>query len=212
VFCAKSGKFQRDRLRKHSIGMSKSQTLQLYLGQFISLSETEYARFESLLTFRELKARDVLTQIGAVEDSLYFVVSGLLRKYFYNGNQEIITHLGTPGHIISSSVSFLHQKPSDYLIDVVEDAEVWILRYPDFQVLLQQDIRFVRLARLVALEWLLQKEQMENDFLLLSSKERFIKFATEEPKLMATVPQRMLASYLNIQPETFSRYKHLLKA
>lgn len=136
---------------------------------------------------------------------------GIVAQVFHKGSEEIITHLGTPGHLISSSVSFLQQKPSDYQLDALIDSEVWILRYPTFQTLLQQDIRFVRLARLVTLEWLLQKEQMEHDFLLLSSKERFIKFAQEEPQLMATVPQRMLASYLNIQPETFSRYKQLLK-
>jgi hypothetical protein len=46
----------------------------------------------------------------------------------------------------------------------------------------------------------------------MSSKDRFLKFAREHPDLMATVPQKYLASYLNIQPETFSRYKHLLKS
>jgi hypothetical protein len=45
----------------------------------------------------------------------------------------------------------------------------------------------------------------------LNSHERFIHFIKENPDLLQRVPQKYLASYLNIKPETFSRLKHLLK-
>jgi hypothetical protein len=40
---------------------------------------------------------------------------------------------------------------------------------------------------------------------------RFLKFYENYPEFIRRVPQKSLASYLNIQPETFSRFKHLLK-
>ena len=42
-------------------------------------------------------------------------------------------------------------------------------------------------------------------------RERFLNFVTRNPELMQRVPQKYLASYLNIKPETFSRFKHLLR-
>jgi hypothetical protein len=45
----------------------------------------------------------------------------------------------------------------------------------------------------------------------LETRERFIRFVEKNPGLMQRVPQKYLASYLNMKPETFSRLKHLLK-
>jgi hypothetical protein len=45
----------------------------------------------------------------------------------------------------------------------------------------------------------------------MSPRERFLNFVTKNPELMQRVPQKYLASYLNIKPETFSRFKHLLR-
>jgi hypothetical protein len=45
----------------------------------------------------------------------------------------------------------------------------------------------------------------------MTARERFLAFVNKNPELMRRVPQKYLASYLNIKPETFSRFKHLLR-
>jgi hypothetical protein len=45
----------------------------------------------------------------------------------------------------------------------------------------------------------------------MTPRERFLNFVMKNPQLMQRVPQKYLASYLNIKPETFSRFKHLLR-
>jgi hypothetical protein len=44
-----------------------------------------------------------------------------------------------------------------------------------------------------------------------SPRERFLEFVHKNPELLQRVPQKYLASFLNIQPETFSRFKHMLR-
>lgn len=44
----------------------------------------------------------------------------------------------------------------------------------------------------------------------LTPRERFLRFVQENPDLLQRVPQKYLASLLQIKPETFSRMKHLL--
>ena len=48
------------------------------------------------------------------------------------------------------------------------------------------------------------------DNIRFSTRERFVKFMNENTDLIQRVPQKYLASYLNIKPETFSRLKHLM--
>ena len=68
-----------------------------------------------------------------------------------------------------------------------------------------------RLGRLVITATMVLKDKWQSQLVKLSPRERFISFVTRHPELMQRVPQKYLASYRNIKPETFSRFKHLVK-
>ena len=55
------------------------------------------------------------------------------------------------------------------------------------------------------------KDRWQMNMIKLTPRERFLDFVHKNPDLLQRVPQKYLASYLNIQPETFSRFKHLLR-
>ncbi len=50
----------------------------------------------------------------------------------------------------------------------------------------------------------LNKEHWEYDRMRLDSHERFISFVKDNSDLLQRVPQKYLASYLNIKPETLA--------
>ena len=68
-----------------------------------------------------------------------------------------------------------------------------------------------RLGRLVITTTMVLKDKWQSRLVKLTPRERFIEFVTKHPELMQRVPQKYLASYLNIKPETFSRFKHMVK-
>jgi hypothetical protein len=68
-----------------------------------------------------------------------------------------------------------------------------------------------RMGRLAVTTMMILRERWQMQLLKLSPRERFLKFVHRHPALIQRVPQKYLASYLNIQPETFSRFKHLLR-
>jgi hypothetical protein len=55
------------------------------------------------------------------------------------------------------------------------------------------------------------KDRWQIQLVKMTDRERFLNFVKKNPDLMLRVPQKYLASYLNIKPETFSRFKHLLR-
>ena len=67
------------------------------------------------------------------------------------------------------------------------------------------------MGRLVVTAMMILREKWQMQLVKFSPRERFLKFVNRHPALIQRVPQKYLASYLNIQPETFSRFKHLLK-
>jgi CRP-like cAMP-binding protein len=123
----------------------------------------------------------------------------------------MITQIAKEGDLITSSVSFLSQKPSEYVVEALEQCTLYALSYNNLQQLYARGAKMERLGRLVTLDWLLQKEKWEHDRIRQEPRERFKRFMNENGELIQRVPQKHLASYLNMKPETFSRYKHLLR-
>jgi hypothetical protein len=75
----------------------------------------------------------------------------------------------------------------------------------------RQSVRIERLGRLMTTQFVLQKEEWEHECMRLDARERFTRFMDNNPDLVRRVPQKYLASYLNMKPETFSRLKNVTK-
>jgi signal-transduction protein with cAMP-binding, CBS, and nucleotidyltransferase domain len=185
--------------------------LRKYLSQFITLSDDE---LEALMNEIEVVSYDKkvrLTDIGEIEQYLHFIVKGLARKYFYKGKDEIITQLAKEGELICSSVSFFSGKPSGYIVETIEPTTFYSLSKEKLEALYKRFPNMEKMSRLIITELFLQKEYWELERIRYTTKERFVRFMGENPDLFQRVPQKYLASYLNIKPETFSRLKHLLR-
>lgn len=185
--------------------------LRKYLTQFVVLSDEE---LEALMNELEVVSYDKkvrLTDIGDVEQYLHFIVKGLARKYFYKGKDEVITQIGKEGELICSSVSFFSGKPSSYIVETIEPTTFYSLHKEKLEALYRRFPNMERMSRLIITELFLQKEYWELERIRYTTKERFVRFMTANPDLFQRVPQKYLASYLNVKPETFSRLKHLLR-
>ncbi|MCG7859281.1 Crp/Fnr family transcriptional regulator, partial [Flavihumibacter sediminis] len=75
------------------------------------------------------------------------------------------------------------------------------------ETLYEYSVNFEKMGRLIILDWMLFKEKTDTFRMISSPKERFSRFMSENPDLLSRVPQKYLASLLDVKPETFSRYK-----
>jgi CRP-like cAMP-binding protein len=182
-----------------------------YIQRFTVVSRQEFEQISGLLELKRCNRKEVLTHFGQVENFLYIISSGMVRKYFYKGRQEMITQLAREGDLVCSSVSFLSRKPSEYVVETIEPCTLVSLSAANLEKIYAMGSNMERLGRLITLDWLLQKEIWEHNRIRQEPRERFIKFMKENSDMVQRVPQKYLASYLNMKPETFSRYKHLLK-
>ena len=185
--------------------------LQKYIDQFIDLPAEELEALINSIEVRSVDKKVRLTDVNETEKYLYFVIKGLARKFFYKGKEEVITQIAKEGELISSSVSYFSGMPSGYVIETVEPTTFYSLHHDRAEQLYSRYPKLERLSRLIITELFLQKEVWELERIRYSTKERFLRFMNDNPELFQRVPQKYLASYLNIKPETFSRLKHLLR-
>lgn len=186
--------------------------LQKYIDQFIDLPAEELEALINSIEVRSVDKKVRLTDVNETEKHLYFVIKGLARKFFYKGKEEVITQIAKEGELISSSVSYFSGVPSSYVVETIEPTTFYSLHHDRAELLYSRYPKLERLSRLIITELFLQKEVWELERIRFSTKERFLRFMTDNPDLFQRVPQKYLASYLNIKPETFSRLKHLLRS
>ena len=183
-----------------------------FLHKFIDFSEDEFNdMIRPYLVLRQFKKKEQLTKTGDVEDYINFVARGLIRKYYKKEAEEINTQISTEGHIIHAQESFHSRTPSEYYIEAIEPSTVVSITYDNLEKAYAGSAKMERLGRLVITFTMVIKDRWQMNMIKLTPRERFLDFVHKNPELLQRVPQKFLASYLNIQPETFSRFKHLLR-
>jgi CRP-like cAMP-binding protein len=183
--------------------------LKQYISRYVALSNEEFAFLADKLVIRNFDKKQQLVRVGEVENYLNFIVKGLARKYFYKDKTEVITQIAREGEIISSSVSFLSGTASPYIVEALEPATVFSISRRQLEKLYESSTRIERVGRMVITHLLLQKEEWEHECIRMDTRERFLYFVQNNPDLLRRVPQKYLASYLNMKPETFSRLKRM---
>lgn len=122
--------------------------------------------------------------------------------------EQTNTHWLMPeGSFVYSTVSFINEIPTEMGIKAIEKVKLLYITKPDLQTIYEKVPQMERVGRLVTEQTLTEYEK----FLLLiryrSSEEKLAWFEETFPTLVNRVPQKYIASYLNIRPETLSRVR-----
>jgi CRP-like cAMP-binding protein len=182
-----------------------------FMQQYVALSDSQFNAFLPFLQVRTFGKRELVLKYGETDDYLSLVVKGLARKYVLVGKNEKTIQLATEGKIIQSELSFLRRVPSTVIIETLEPTVLVSMRYDDVQIVLKNIPEAEQIARQMITYLFVKKDSRYFAQLNNTTRQRFLYYLQHHPQMMQRVPQKILASYLEIKPETFSRLKHLLK-
>lgn len=179
-----------------------------YLSLMPGLSPAGWQICQSVLHIRRVKKGELLLRQGAVCHNVSFLNHGLMRMYSTGDNgREHVVEFFREGEYTSDYRSFLLREPSLTSIQALEDTELIETSYDDLQMIYRQVPEANAIGRLVA-------EQMFIEVCLRSSgkgasdiDQQYRNLMLHKPWLMQRVPQYMIASYLGVTPEAFSRIK-----
>ena len=192
--------------------MEETKSFFLFLNKFAEITEEEYQSIlEPYIIIRTFNKKEFISKPGEIENYFNFLLSGLVRKFYKKGKEEINTQISFEGHLILAEESFYSRQPSEYYIEAIEPTKALSISFQDMEKVYNQNQKFEHLGRLIIVHNFLLKDKWQLQMVKMTPRERFINFVTKNPELLQRVPQKYLASYLNIKPETFSRFKHLLR-
>ncbi len=155
-----------------------------------------------------IKANDYFLKFGDISDKLGIVMSGILRTYYTDKNDnDITTDFILSGNVVISNDSFNKQIPSKENIIAIENTELLIISYKNIQELYKK----IPAWQLVCKDTADYKNNMLTkrtiQFQTLTATERYKEFCKQYPEVCKKVALKHIASYLGIDIATLSRIR-----
>lgn len=190
--------------------MDKKSLFDSNFGKYITISKRAFSFLEENFIEMEYPQRSYLVEGGRVAKYFYFALSGVQAGYLINEKGEKVifgfSYKGSPSGIYDS---FITQTPSNYFMEALTDSKLIAISKEKYDQLFQLFPEFFEWRTHFMETILFGRGSREVEMLTLSAKERFDAFIKRCPPDLLQIPQKYLASYLNMKPETFSRLRAL---
>lgn len=177
---------------------------------------TRYVRFPDEI-WKDIRPRwhprcvekgTMITEAQTIETHFYFVLSGVQRLYYPSLEGSDVV-LGFTFHHNFSGVydSFVRQTPALCYLQALTKSELLAISLKDMNELFDRYASMERWGRLFVQDILFGRVQREIELTTRTAEERYRDFMRRSPAPLRQIPQKHLASYLNMTPETFSRLR-----
>jgi CRP-like cAMP-binding protein len=164
--------------------------------EFIELSEKEIT----------IDRNEFLKVKGSIDTNVYYIESGSLRIFVLDNYEEQIIRFGYKENIIVSLDSFLTGKPSEFFIQAIKKTVLKVITKQQIDQFLATESNRNFWTKILE-NLVLQQMEREIDILTNSPKERYERVLRRSPQLFQEIPNKHIANYLRMSPETLSRLK-----
>lgn len=181
--------------------------LRTSISQFITLTDEECCSISQSFRPYRLNKREHWMYEGDHCTDIAFIVKGCIRTYHTKNSQERTSQFFFENAWYTDYESWLTRQPIVTSVEALEQTELLLLPFRELERLYDQHPKFERLGRLFAENTIIKIKNRNLSLLNDSPEERYLKLLRERPKVIARVPQNIIASFLGIEPETLSRIR-----
>ena len=178
-----------------------------HLEQFIPLETSDKELMEEVLIKKQYSKGDFLLQEGTISDRFFYNLEGYVRLFYTRDIEERTTYFYPAGQFISPYESFVKQEPSKLNLQAMTDVTTIEISVEAAQRMLQHSPRFEAIARIAMEEELIAHQEIIANLLTKTPEQRYFDLMESHPDIIQLIPQKHIASYIGVQPESLSRLK-----
>lgn len=172
----------------------------------VSQEAGEY--FYSFFRSVKFKKNTLLLEEGKVAHEVFFIEKGGLRQFFFNEKgiektcnfafeQEFLTDLESFSKQTKATTNIITLEPAECLVTTCKDVVACMAAYPSIASFFNAVVENIATVNIRRIQSLLSQ----------SPEQQFEELLLNKPEILQRIPQRYIAQYLGIAPESLSRIR-----
>jgi len=176
-----------------------------FLSEIYPLSPDCIEYLSDVVEHRSVLKNQVILRFGEVNQHLYFIKKGMLRCYYLVNGKEVSDWFFWQNETVVSIGSFYNQVPSEDCIVVMEAGELYSITREQYAYAKRKFLEFGYIASELLEKYLVTFHGFTRLLRIYQSPERYQLALDKFPELVKRIPDKLLATWLDMEPETLSR-------
>ena len=187
-----------------------SELLYNSLREIYPLSAKDFEEITKIMHHKKYKKNERILDFGKIEKKTNLVLNGIVHQEIMIEDEIFTTDISLSEMYFNNLKSYLEETPSVEIQTAITDVEVLYLTKEQAENLRYDNHAF---CYIYSKSWEKTHLEREKRSYLLQKKNAFKRFELfmqtnqNANRYLQEVPQKLVANYLNLTPETFSRIK-----
>lgn len=179
--------------------------LKSYCKTILTLTDAELDLIDNYFEQRIVKKKDFLLQHGKVCDFIGFIEKGTIRHFHIKDGVEKTCDISFENGWVTDFQSFNHETTCRMNLQAMEDSSVFTISKQQKTELYKQCTKYETFGRIMAEQVAMRATEIAMSLSSEKPEERFQNLLQKQPNLFQRVPQKYIANFLGVSPESLSR-------
>ncbi len=181
------------------------ENLKKYCQKLIPFSEEELDLIDDYFEIKTLKKKEFLLKDNANCNFVAFISKGSIRHFHVKNGDEKTCDITFEEMWTTDFQSFTHNNISIMNLQAMEDTTVFLIRKHNLYKLYNECSKYETFGRLMAENVAQRATEIAMSLSSEKPEERFQNLLKKQPDLFQRIPQKYIANFLGISPESLSR-------
>jgi CRP-like cAMP-binding protein len=181
------------------------ENLKNYCQKQLPFFENELGLIDTYFEQKTLKKKEFLLQDNEICNFIAFISEGSIRHFHVKNGDEKTCDISFSTMWVTDFQSFTHNSISIMNLQAMENTTVFLIEKTNLYKLYKACTKFETFGRLMAESVAQRATEIAMSLSSENPEERFLNLLKKQPDLFQRIPQKYIANFLGISPESLSR-------
>jgi CRP-like cAMP-binding protein len=182
--------------------------LKTYCQQVVPLTENELALIDAHFESKQIKKKELLLRNGVVCDFIAFISGGSVRHFHVKDGVEKTCDISFENAWVTDFQSFTNGTPCIMNLQAMEDTRVFSIQRDKLYQLYKICPAYETFGRIMAEQVAQRATEIAMSLSSEKPEERFLNLIKKQPDFFQRIPQKYIANFLGVGPESLSRIRN----
>lgn len=163
--------------------------------------------FAQHLTLSSFSKNEVIKKSNTTENNLQIIIEGAAGIFLWKEQTPVCLDLCFEGEFFGDYMSFVTQQPSTIFTQAIEKTSLLCISHHKLNNLYKNSLEGLNIGRIASESLFVHKQNQQIELLTMTAEDRYRSLIKRNREIALRAPQKYIASYLGITPESFSRIR-----